>query len=61
MHEVASDLFEFESKDYLILVDYHSKFIEVDSLMAVTSKSVIEKLKTQFARHGIPSVLRTDN
>ena len=29
---VRSDLFDFESKIYLLTVDYYSKFIEVDRL-----------------------------
>lgn len=59
-YEVGTDLFEFESKNYLILVDYYSKFIEVNHLKDITTKSVIYALKTQFARHGIPRILRSD-
>lgn len=28
IEDVASDLFEFEDKQYIILVEYYSKFIE---------------------------------
>lgn len=59
--EVASDLFEFEGNHYVLLVDYYSKFIEVDKLKDLHSHAVIEKLKAQFSRHGIPTILRTDN
>lgn len=59
--EVASDLFEFENKQYIVLVDYYSKFIEVDELKGQRSRGVIEALKVQFSRHGIPSTIRTDN
>ena len=31
--EVGTDLFEFESRTYLLTVDYYSKFIEVDELL----------------------------
>ncbi|CAJ1066454.1 Transposon Ty3-G Gag-Pol poly [Xyrichtys novacula] len=58
--EVASDLFEFEGKHYIILVDYYSKYIEVDELKDLRSLSTIGALKAQFSRHGIPSILRTD-
>ena len=57
---VGTDLFEFESKTYLLTVDYYSKFIEVDRLEDLGSKAAIEVLKTQFSRHGIPEVIRSD-
>ena len=59
--EVASDLFEFEGKPYILLVDYFSKFIEADELKDQRSRTTIEVLKAQFSRHGIPTTLRTDN
>lgn len=59
--EVASDLFEFEENHYVLLVDYFSKFIEVDKLKDLHCHAVIEKLKAQFSRHRIPTILRTDN
>ncbi|XP_077394993.1 visual pigment-like receptor peropsin isoform X1 [Festucalex cinctus] len=59
--EVASDIFEFEGKQYIILVDYYSKYIEVEELKDQRSRTTIEALKAQFARHGICSTLRTDN
>ena len=57
---VGTDLFEFESKTYLLTVDYYSKFIEVDRLQDLGSKATIEVLKAQFSRHGIPEVIRSD-
>lgn len=59
--EVASDLFEFESQQYILVVDYYSKFIEVNKLKDTRGCTVIETLKAQFGRHGIPATLRTDN
>ena len=59
--EVGIDLFHFESKHYLILVDYYSKFIEVDELQDQTTSSTIQALKNQFCRHGIPEKCRSDN
>lgn len=58
--EVASDLFEFEGKHYILLVDYFSKFIEVDQLKDQPSRTITEALKAQCSRYGIPSILRTD-
>uniref|UniRef100_A0A8C5Q6Q9 Gypsy retrotransposon integrase-like protein 1 n=1 Tax=Leptobrachium leishanense TaxID=445787 RepID=A0A8C5Q6Q9_9ANUR len=59
--DVASDLFEFQGTHYILLVDYYSKFIEVDVLKDLHCRTVIEKLKAQFSRLGIPVILRTDN
>ncbi|KAL2104348.1 hypothetical protein ACEWY4_001216 [Coilia grayii] len=59
--EVASDLFEFEGQQYILVVDYYSKFIEVNKLKDTRSRTVIETLKAQFGRHGIPATMRTDN
>lgn len=46
---VGADLFEFESKTYLLTVDYYSKFIEVDRLQDLGSKATIELLKGNLA------------
>jgi len=59
--KVASDLFTLNNNDYLVTVDYHSRFFEVDKLRSTTSKAVISKLKSHFARYGIPSILISDN
>lgn len=45
----------------LVLVDYYSRYMEVDVLRSTTSQVVICRLDAQFARHGIPIGLRTDN
>lgn len=50
----------FEDKHYILLVDYYSKYIEVDKLKDLHSTTIIEALKDQFARHGISSMLQTD-
>ena len=45
----------------LVTVDYHSRFFEVDILRSTSSTIVIEKLQAHFARHGLPTTLRSDN
>ncbi|XP_064600844.1 uncharacterized protein K02A2.6-like [Liolophura sinensis] len=59
--KVGCDLFEFDGKDYLILVDYYSDYFEIDRLHAKTATTVIKMMKSQFARHGIPVQLISDN
>ncbi len=54
-------MFEFRNKNYLVTVDYYSNFFEVDRLYKTTSKHVIQKLRAQFSRHGVPSKVISDN
>ena len=56
----ASDIFAFEGRHYLVLVDYYSKYIEVTKLNDLTSQDTIEALKEHFSRHSIPAKLVTD-
>lgn len=55
------DLFYLKGVDYLLLVDYYSRFPEVVTLTAISSERVIAGIKSCFARFGIPEVVRTDN
>ena len=60
--KIACDLFTLGGKDYLLTVDYYSKWAEVGLLRDSTvSSEVITQLKSMFARYGIPSELISDN
>ena len=59
--QVGADLFELNKQHYLLLVDYYSGFIKVNTLNSTKSIQIITHCKSQFARHGIPDVLITDN
>ena len=59
--KVAADLFYLRGTDYLVIVDYFSRYPEVHKLRSTTTESVVNTLKTAFARHGIPEILRSDN
>lgn len=59
--KLGSDIFQYRKNYFLILVDYFSNFVEVSPLKSIGSRAVITALKDQFARHGIPSELVTDN
>ena len=59
---VSTDLFTLNSRrEYVILVNYYSKFMEVAHLFDTESKSVIKAIKTSFVTHGIPKLLFSDN
>ena len=59
--KIAADLFHLGQQTFLIMVDYWSNFFEVVEIHKKTAQAVITQLKVQFARHGIPEVLITDN
>jgi len=58
--EVASDLFHYNNADYVLSVDYYSKYIEVSKLKNQSSEETIEALKEHFSRQGVPEKLLTD-
>ena len=59
--KLASDLFSWDGKNFLVTVDYYSRYFEVDELSSTSSSAVIRKLSTHFARYGIPETLITNN
>ena len=58
---LGTDLFSISDTSYLIVVDYYSIFWEVDKLDNVDSVAVIKKMKTNFARYGIPDQVGSNN
>lgn len=58
---LAIDLFQLKGRDYVLMVDYYSRFPEVVSLSSTSASAVIAAIKSCFSRHGIPDVVRTDN
>jgi hypothetical protein len=59
--KIAVDLFEFKNTNYLLCVDYYSKYPEVSKLPSLKSSATITALKSIFARHGIPDEVVSDN
>ena len=57
---VASDIFEWNKQKYLLVIDYYSRFIEIELSMA-TARDVINHLKSIFAKHGIPESVVSNN
>ena len=60
-HTLGSDIFFWLNANYLLVVDYYSKFPVVKKLTSIQSSTVIAHLKSVFEEHGIPSKLVTDN
>ena len=58
---IAVDICELKGQNYLISVDYYSRYIDIQRLTALTSMAVIQKLKAIFSQHGIPETIISDN
>ena len=44
-----------------MVVDAHSKWMEVSIVYSATTATTIEKLRTRFATHGLPRTVVSDN
>ncbi|XP_058985915.1 uncharacterized protein K02A2.6 [Musca domestica] len=51
----------FLGTNFLIVVDSHSKWVEVKMTKSITSNKTIELLREIFSTHGIPDTVVTDN
>ncbi|GBN20834.1 Uncharacterized protein K02A2.6 [Araneus ventricosus] len=56
--DFAGSIFE---NMFLLIVDVHSKWLEVYPMKITTTKKTIECLRDSFARFGLPRVLVSDN
>ena len=59
--KIGAGLFVIGQQTFLIMVDYWSNFFEVVEIDRKTAQAVITQFMVQFARHGIPEVLISDN
>ena len=50
-----------EGKMLLVVIDAHSKWVDVAAVTSAASSITIEKLRGVFATHGIPDVIVSDN
>ena len=59
--KIGLDVMEFRNVNYLVIIDYFSKWIEVEKLTTKTITEIKQKLKICFSRYGIPSQIVSDN
>ena len=58
---IGADMMTFQNKEYLILMDYYSRYLEVVYTPTTTSKAIVEKMKNIFAQWRIPERITSDN
>ena len=56
----GADVFHFSNKNYLCIVDYHSKFPMDRRVEGLSAEGLIAKTKIIFAKYGIPHKLISD-
>lgn len=59
--KIATHIFNLYGEDYLVTIDYYSNFWEVERLPNTKASTTILKLKSHFARYGIPHQAMSDN
>ena len=58
---VTTDLFMFQDKTYILIIDLFSHFPVVRQLHGESTKLVLDALKDIFSNFGIPEVILSDN
>ena len=51
---LGADIFHFNNKNYLCIVDYHSKLPVIKRMEGLSAESLITTTKVIFAEYGIP-------
>ena len=59
--KLGADYFSFAGNDYLLVIDYFSKYPEVVCVNSKIAEATVSKMKQMFSRHGIPNTLVADN
>uniref|UniRef100_A0A1B6FC63 RNA-directed DNA polymerase n=1 Tax=Cuerna arida TaxID=1464854 RepID=A0A1B6FC63_9HEMI len=59
--KIAADIAEINGVNYLIVIDYFSRWLEVYQTNNKNSSTIIKKFKEIFSRFGIPQTLIADN
>ncbi|XP_035213047.1 uncharacterized protein K02A2.6-like [Stegodyphus dumicola] len=58
---IALDILQFGNQNYLVVIDYYSKWIAVSNIKDKTVNEIMIKLKCVFARYGIANEVVCDN
>ena len=61
MDELATDLFEFQGKQYIVIIDRYSLYPWVFPLRSTTTNVITNILRTIFSEYGHPRTILSDN
>ena len=53
--------FECQSTNYLIIIDYYSRFLNVIGVRSTTVNATINTMKQVFSEYVIPKIVMSDN
>jgi len=59
--KVGVDYFMVHNRDFLLIVNYYSKYLEIISMASKTTAATTETMQVAFSRHGIPNTAIADN
>ena len=59
--KIATEIYHFENKSYLHLIDYTSRFPIVCKLTSTTAQQVTSNMKLIFSEYGWPETIVSDN
>ena len=57
--KLASDIFTFDNKNYLLIIDYMSHFPVICMLQSMTATHATEHMKAIFSEYGVPKSIVT--
>ena len=57
---ISADIFHFNNKNYLCVIDYNSKFAVIKRLEGLSAENLINTIKVIFAKYGIPPKIMSD-
>ena len=60
-YKLATDLFCIGKENYIVIIDYHSKFPVVSKLPNTTSETIAKSMSAIFSLFGPPSIIMSDN
>ena len=61
MHRIGADLFEFNGKQFLVMMDHYSSYPWVRRLCNISSASCIDTMKSVFSEFGYPQHLHSNS
>lgn len=57
---VSTDIFTFKQRDYLLLADHYSGWMDFKKLSTLTANETIQIIKKWFSDYGVPEILESD-